>query len=60
MSGPRCQDVLAELEMELVLLPGGRDRRGGAVLAFPQAAARERARGEDYRKLLEYLTTVPR
>ena len=59
MDGLRCLDVLKEVEEGLVLLTGGRDRRGGAVLTFPQTPRRERARPEDYKKVLEYLLGVP-
>ena len=58
--GPRCKDMLHEMEDQLVLLTGGRDKRGGPVLTFPQNVKREKARSEDYLKLLEYFTTVPR
>ena len=44
---------------QLLLLSGGRDRRGGAILTFPQSPRRERAKPEDYRRLLEYLLGVP-
>ena len=59
VAGLRCLDVVRELEDQLVLLPGGRDRRGGAGLAFPQNPRRERAKPEDYKRLLEYLIGVP-
>ena len=58
--GPRCQDVLEEMEDHLVLLTGGRDKRGGPVLSFPQNVKRKKARTEDYQKLVEYFMTVPR
>ena len=48
------------MEDQLVLLTGARDRRGGGVLTFPQNPRRDKARGEDYIKLLEYLTSLPR
>ena len=49
------------LEMQLVLVSGGRDRRGGPTLTFPASSiSREKARPEDYSKLLHYLTVVPR
>ena len=60
MDGPRCKDALQEMEDQLVLLTGGRDKRGGPVLIFPQNVKREKARTEDYQKLLEYFITVPR
>ena len=48
-----------DLESQLVLLTGGRDKRGGAVLTFPQSSRREKARSEDYMRMLEYLTSLP-
>lgn len=59
VNGLRCMDVLREMEEQLLLLSGGRDRRGGAILTFPQSPRRERAKPEDYRRLLEYLLGVP-
>ena len=47
--------------MQLVLVSGGRDKRGGPTITFPASAiSREKARPEDYSKLLHYLTLVPR
>jgi triple functional domain protein len=51
--------VVKEMEEGLVLLTGGRDRRGGPLLTFPQSSRRERARPEEYKKLLDYLIGVP-
>ena len=49
------------LEMQLVLVSGGRDKRGGPTITVPASAiSREKARPEDYSKLLHYLTLVPR
>ena len=59
VNGLRCMDVLREMEEQLLLLSGGRDRRGGAILTFPQSPRRERAKPEDYKRLLEYLLAVP-
>ena len=59
MGGLRCRDVGREVEEQLVLLTGGRDRRGGALLTLAQNPRRERAKPEDYRRLLEYLLGVP-
>ena len=47
------------LEERLVLLTGGRDKRGGAVLAFPQSSRRDKASPEEYHRMLDYLTTIP-
>jgi hypothetical protein len=59
VDGLRCLDVMREMEEGLILLTGGRDRRGGPVLTLPQTTRRERARPEDYKKLLDYLVGVP-
>ena len=47
------------VEEQLVLLTGGRDRRGGALLTLGQNPRRERAKPDDYRRLLEYLLSLP-
>lgn len=58
--GPRCKDLTRQMEDQLVLLTGARDRRGGGVITFPQNIKRDKARAEDYIKLLEYFTSLPR
>ena len=61
MTGPRARDLAPLLEGRLALLCGGRDRRGRAVLTVPPPSPAPRERGgEEYRKVLEYLTSVPR
>ena len=55
----RCRDVGREVEEQLVLLTGGRDRRGGALLTLGQNPRRERAKPDDYKRLLEYLLSLP-
>ncbi|XP_076248755.1 trio Rho guanine nucleotide exchange factor isoform X3 [Calliopsis andreniformis] len=59
MDGTRAAEVLPLLQERLAILPGGRDRRGGPVLLFPTTPRRERAKPEDYKRLLQYLLTVP-
>lgn len=59
MDGPRALDVLPLLQERLAELPGARDRRGGPVLCFPATPRRERAKPEDYRRLLQYLLSIP-
>ena len=59
VGGLRCRDVGREVEEQLVLLTGGRDRRGGALLTLSQNPRRERAKPDDYRRLLEYLLSLP-
>ncbi|XP_066586985.1 triple functional domain protein isoform X3 [Prorops nasuta] len=59
MDGTRAAEVLPLLQERLAILPGGRDRRGGPVLFFPTTPRRERAKPEDYRRLLQYLLAIP-
>ncbi|XP_043287262.1 kalirin isoform X2 [Venturia canescens] len=59
MDGTRAAEVLPLLQERLAILPGGRDRRGGPVLVFPTTSRRERAKPEDYRRLLQYLLAIP-
>lgn len=59
MDGTRAREILPLLQERLAILPGGRDRRGGPVLLFPNTQRRERAKPEDYRRLLQYLFAVP-
>ena len=59
VGGLRCRDVGREVEEQLVLLTGGRDRRGGALLTLGQNPRRERAKPDDYKRLLEYLLSLP-
>lgn len=59
VGGLRCMDVLREMEEQLAILTGGRDRRGAPIMSFHQNPRRERAKPEDYKKLLDYLVGVP-
>ncbi|XP_046675322.1 triple functional domain protein isoform X5 [Homalodisca vitripennis] len=59
MDGLRALDVAALLQERVAVLSGGRDRRGGPVLTFPATPRRERAKPEDYRRLLQYLLAIP-
>ena len=59
VGGLRCLDVMREMEEQLVTLTGGRDRRGASLLSFQQNPRRERAKPEEYKKLLDYLLGVP-
>lgn len=59
MDGIRAAEVLPLLQERLAILPGGRDRRGGPVLLFPSTPRRERAKPEDYKRLLQYLFAIP-
>lgn len=60
MDGQRALELMPLLQERLVILTGGRDRRGGPVLSFPASPRRERAKPEDYRKLLQYLMSIPK
>lgn len=55
----RAAEVLPLLQDRLAILPGSRDRRGGLLLLFPTTPRRERAKPEDYRRLLQYLLAIP-
>lgn len=59
MDGQRALELMPLLQERLVILSGGRDRRGGPVLTFPANPRRERAKPEDYRRLLQYLMSIP-
>ncbi|KAK9680123.1 hypothetical protein QE152_g39334 [Popillia japonica] len=60
MDGQRALELMPLLQERLVVLTGGRDRRGGPVLSFPASPRRERAKPEDYRRLLQYLMSIPK
>ncbi len=57
--GLRAVDVMPTLQEGLAVLSGGRDRRGGAVLTFQATPRREKAKPEEYQRLLQYLLGVP-
>ncbi|XP_065162622.1 triple functional domain protein isoform X5 [Atheta coriaria] len=59
MDGQRALELMPLLQERLVVLTGGRDRRGGPVLSFPASPRRERAKPEDYKRLLQYLLAIP-
>lgn len=59
MDGPRAEDVLALLQDRIAIVNGGRDKRGGSLLLFPNCPRRDRAHAEDLRRLLHYLFSVP-
>jgi triple functional domain protein len=59
MDGQRALELMPLLQERLVILTGGRDRRGGPVLSFPASPRRERAKPEDYKRLLQYLMSIP-
>uniref|UniRef100_A0A8C9TRJ2 non-specific serine/threonine protein kinase n=1 Tax=Scleropages formosus TaxID=113540 RepID=A0A8C9TRJ2_SCLFO len=43
----------------VILLMGGRDKRGGPILTFPARSNHDRIKQEDLRRLVTYLSTVP-
>ncbi|KAL1516598.1 hypothetical protein ABEB36_000493 [Hypothenemus hampei] len=59
MDGQRALELMPLLQERLVVLTGGRDKRGGPVLSFPATPRRERAKPEDYKRLLQYLMSIP-
>jgi len=44
----------------ILFFSGGRDKRGGPILTFPARSNHDRIKQEDLRKLVTYLSTVPR
>lgn len=44
----------------LSVFAGGRDKRGGPILTFPARSNHDRIKQEDLRRLVTYLSTVPR
>lgn len=60
MDGQRARDILTLLQERVVFLTGGRDRRGGPLLCFPATSRRDRLKPEDLKRLLTYLTMIPR
>lgn len=59
MDGVRALDIVSLLQERLAVLTGGRDRRGALLITFPFTPRRERAKPDDYRRLMEYLTSIP-
>ena len=60
MDGLRALDLLPLLQDKLAILPGSRDNRGGPIICFPTNTRRDRAKLEDWRRLLSYLIAIPR
>ena len=60
MEGVRAVDVRNLLQEGVCILTGGRDRRGGAILTFPQNPKRERMKPEDLKRLILYLASIPK
>ncbi|XP_055685708.1 kalirin isoform X2 [Lutzomyia longipalpis] len=59
MDGLRALDLLPLLQDKLAILPGSRDNRGGPIICFPSSTRRDRAKLEDWRRLLSYLIGIP-
>lgn len=59
MDGIRALDIISLLQDRIAILTGGRDRRGTLLLSFPSTPRRERAKPDDYRRLIEYLVAIP-
>ncbi|KAM3969030.1 LOW QUALITY PROTEIN: trio Rho guanine nucleotide exchange factor [Aphomia sociella] len=57
--GARALDVLPLLQERVAALTGGRDRRGGPIIWFPANSRRDRVAPDDYRRLLQYLISIP-
>ena len=60
MDGQRAVELMPLLQEKFVLLSGGKDRRGAPILTFPANLKRDRLKPEDYRRLLQYLISIPR
>lgn len=60
MDGIRANDLLQLLQERFVIMPGGRDRRGGPLLCFPATQRRERVKPDDLRRLMSYLINISR
>uniref|UniRef100_A0A671T981 Kalirin-like n=1 Tax=Sinocyclocheilus anshuiensis TaxID=1608454 RepID=A0A671T981_9TELE len=58
--GIKAADVLTVLREKVAFVSGGRDKRGGPILTFPARSNHDRIKQEDLRKLVTYLSTVPR
>lgn len=57
----RCKlSGLTQHKESLFSLSGGRDKRGGPILTFPARSNHDRIKQEDLRRLVTYLSTVPR
>ena len=46
--------------MILIDIKGGRDKRGGPILTFPSRPNLEKVKPEDLRRVVCYLSTIPR
>lgn len=62
--GPDSLPYVSTLNMKLIVClyayTGGRDKRGGPILTFPARSNHDRIKQEDLRRLVTYLSTVPR
>ncbi|XP_060840380.1 triple functional domain protein isoform X2 [Rhopalosiphum padi] len=59
MDSVRALEVMGLLQEKIAFLTGGRDKRGAPVVTFPATPRRERAKLEDYRRLLQYFGSIP-
>lgn len=59
MDSVRALEVMGLLQEKITFLTGGRDKRGAPVVTFPSTPRRERAKLEDYRRLLQYFGSIP-
>eukprot|EP00057_Strongylocentrotus_purpuratus_P005293 XP_003730629.2 PREDICTED: kalirin [Strongylocentrotus purpuratus] len=55
----KAADILPLLRDKLAFLSGGRDKRGGPILAFPSGSALDKVSPIDLRKLVFYLSGIP-
>ncbi|XP_050432765.1 triple functional domain protein isoform X1 [Adelges cooleyi] len=59
MDSVRALEVMGLLQEKIAFLTGGRDKRGAPIVTFPSTPRRERAKQEDYRRLLQYFGSIP-
>nr|XP_054757558.1 kalirin-like [Lytechinus pictus] len=55
----KAADILPLLRDKLAFLSGGRDKRGGPILAFPSGSALDKVSPIDLRRLVFYLSGIP-
>lgn len=58
MDDVRAIDILSILQERLIMLTGGRDRKGRLIIHIPATSKRERFKIDDFRKLLHYFINI--
>ncbi|KAK6165753.1 hypothetical protein SNE40_022615 [Patella caerulea] len=57
--GLKAADIVPVLRERIAYLSGGRDKKGGPIMTFPNHTHPERLKYEDLRRLMTYLASVP-